>query len=409
MARNLGDMVVTIKGDSSSLDSTIDKSEKKLDGFGNTAGSVGKIFTTGAFAAGAAAAIVAFNKIKSEIDKVEAAWMAQAEASAILGNVLKTTGAEAWTTQAALKGLASQLQKTTKYADENIIAMQSVLLGFRNITGKEFDEATRAVLDMATVMKMDLTSAAQAVGKALDNPAQGLDSLSRQGFKFTEQEKEMMKAMTEAGNIAGAQKIILDELAKTYGGAAEKAGELDIALKTKLKNAVGELQEEMGRASAMTLGPDRQWLINIALAAADAQKKHNDLREAIIDVGKGTATTDQRIAAETEQLNALKLVLGDTVGAREEELAGLKDAIAAKENYINKLKAQALTEAKLAASTSKDTADAAKLTLATDKKATEAAEWQNKINQARLDILNEYPFVMSLSGYLLLYVFVLLK
>ena len=185
--------------------------------------------------------IAAFNttmrvigQVKQLSDQLEASWAAQAEASALLGNVLKTTGANAWTTQGHLEGIAGALQKTTKYGDETIESMQTVLLGFRNITGKEFDIATEAVLDMATVMKMDLTSAAQAVGKALDNPAQGLDSLSRQGFKFTQQEKDLMKEMQAAGDIAGAQKIILDELAKTYGGAAKEASGLAINLKEKL-------------------------------------------------------------------------------------------------------------------------------------------------------------------------------
>jgi hypothetical protein len=225
--------------------------------------------------------IAVFQQLKAKTDELEAEWAAAAEASAILSNVLKTTGAEAWTTKAHLDDVAASLQEMTKYEGDSVTAMQGVLLGFRNITGKEFDHATSAILDMATVMKMDLTSAAQTVGKALDNPALGLDSLSRQGFKFTQQEKDLMKAMQDAGDIAGAQKIILDELDKTYGGAAKSAGELAVNLKVRLKNAQGDVNEEMGRSISEFLKPYREWLLKSANATATNMKAENDYKDAI--------------------------------------------------------------------------------------------------------------------------------
>jgi len=47
MARNLGDMVVAIKGDSSGLDKSIDKSEKTLDSFSKSIGKVGLALSAG--------------------------------------------------------------------------------------------------------------------------------------------------------------------------------------------------------------------------------------------------------------------------------------------------------------------------------------------------------------------------
>jgi len=278
-------------------------------------------------------AIGVFNKANQVIQKMESDWGAAAEASALLGNVIKTTGANAWTTQAHLEGIAQALQRTTKYGDETIESMQTVLLGFRNITGKEFDQATTSVLDMATVMKMDLTSAAQAVGKALDNPAQGLDSLSRQGFKFTDQEKAMMKAMQEAGNISGAQKIILDELAKTYGGASEAAGALSVNLKERLGNAVNDVSEEMGRATSRNLAPFREYWLKIALAVGAAAKAQNDFRDAIYAVSKGTATQSEQLTALYGELDYAERMRSGTLSGtyqynlRTQEIEQLKTQI----------------------------------------------------------------------------------
>ena len=139
--------------------------------------------------------------------------------------------------------MASGLQQKTNFAASSIESMQSVLLGFRNIKGDTFEEATKAILDMATVMKMDLSSAAQSIGKALDDPIHGMDSLKKQGFNFTAAQKKVIQSLLDTGDAAGAQKIILDELNGTFGGAAEAAADSATQIKNAwddLKSAVGE-------------------------------------------------------------------------------------------------------------------------------------------------------------------------
>lgn len=180
--------------------------------------------------------IIAFEKASS------AAYNKQKQSQNILSSTIKATGAAAWTSSEQLKEMASSLQDVTNYGDETVLSMQSVLLGFKNITGDNFKEAAKAILDMSTVMGMDLKSAAQSIGKALDDPINGMDSLREQGFKFTDAQKKVMQSMIDTGNIAGAQKIILDELNGTFGGAAEASA----LYSTQLKNSFGDLQEAIG-------------------------------------------------------------------------------------------------------------------------------------------------------------------
>lgn len=187
------------------------------------------------------AAFIATEIIKFSKQSI-AAWETQNQAVEVLNASLQATGATAWTSSKQLQEMASSLQKITNYGDETIIQMQSVLLGFKNIKGDTFEDATKAILDMATVMKMDLSSAAQAVGKALDDPINGITSLQRQGFRFSEAQKEVIQALIETGDMAAAQKIILDELNGTYGGAAEAAA----TASAQIKNAWGDLQEGVG-------------------------------------------------------------------------------------------------------------------------------------------------------------------
>lgn len=176
----------------------------------------------------------------------------------ILNNTIKATGASTWTTIEEMDELAKQYAKTTNYSVTEVERMQSVLLGFKNITDDMFVEASDAIMDMATVMGMDLTNAVQTVGKALDDPVRGLDSLRRQGFAFTDEQKEELAQLVENGEQIKAQKIILDELATTYGGAS-KAGQSAFAqlqhqmdafrenVGNKLMPAINEITSNMGK------------------------------------------------------------------------------------------------------------------------------------------------------------------
>lgn len=171
------------------------------------------------------------------------------QAVSVLNSTLEATGATAWTTSAELQNMAKELQKVTNYTADSINTMQSVLLGFKNIKGDTFEEATKAILDMATVMKMDLSSAAQSIGKALDDPIHGMDSLKKQGFNFTESQKKVIQSLLDTGDAAGAQKIILDELNGTFGGAAEAAA--DSA--TQIKNAWEDVKRAMAEGFVDTI------------------------------------------------------------------------------------------------------------------------------------------------------------
>ena len=160
----------------------------------------------------------------------------------ILDNTIKVTGAVSWTTLEEMDSLSKKMADSTNYSVTEIQEMQSVLLGFTNIQEGAFEDASNAVLDMATVMGMDLKSAVQTVGKALDDPITGLDSLRRQGFKFTDEQKKELAQLVKNGKQLEAQKIILDSLATSYGGAS-KVGQTAFA---RLSHAMDSFKEAVG-------------------------------------------------------------------------------------------------------------------------------------------------------------------
>ncbi len=206
-----------------------------------------------------------------------AAYQQDKQALDILRSTITATGAAAWTSVNDLDAMAQSLQDVTNYSAGTIESMQAVLLGFKNIKGDNFTQATKAILDMATVMKTDISSAAQSVGKALDDPINGIDSLRKQGFNFSAAQKKLMQDMIDTGDIAGAQKIILDELATTFGGAAEAgvvAGEQVKNAWNDFKSGIGEFLSELpslvlGAVGEKGLGMITQTLDTMGRAFAD--------------------------------------------------------------------------------------------------------------------------------------------
>jgi hypothetical protein len=92
----------------------------------------------------------------------------------------------------------------------------------------------------------DLNSKTILVGKALNDPIKGLTALTRVGVAFTDGQREQIQAMVEAGDTMGAQKIILGELTKEFGGSAKAAGDTFAGAQAKAQQKIEDLQEVIG-------------------------------------------------------------------------------------------------------------------------------------------------------------------
>lgn len=187
--------------------------------------------------AGFATGLVSSLSLTSIISATDTASKTTAQMEA----VLKSTGGAAGMTKEQLEQLAAAQAKVTTYSAGTTKQAENMLLTFTNIKSNVFPQTVKATEDMATAMHMDATDAAKTLGKALNDPAAGLSKLTKQGVTFTAQQKEQIKAMQAAGDTAGAQKIILAELNKEFGGSAEAAGktlpgQIEI-MKNSLKDA----------------------------------------------------------------------------------------------------------------------------------------------------------------------------
>jgi hypothetical protein len=105
------------------------------------------------------------------------------------------------------------------------------------------------------------------LGKALNDPVAGISALTRVGVTFTDQQKEQIKAMQEAGDTAGAQAIILGELNKEFGGQAQAAAKAAGGM-VQFKAGLGETFETIGSELLPILDELGAWLASPEVQAA---------------------------------------------------------------------------------------------------------------------------------------------
>ncbi len=331
--------------------------------------------------------------IKPFQDSIKA-WEDQEEAATKVISVFNSTGAAAWTTEQHILDLGKSLAAVTKFSDQEINSMDAVLLGFNKIQGINFDRATEAVLNVATVMKYDLTSSAQAVGKALEYPSQMLEGLRRQGFRFTDEQKTMIKTLEAAGNLEGAQNIILDELTRAYGGAARAVADTDAALKTMKDKSLKDLSEEIGRSITGSgwMITWRKVIKDLADGWRNEIKAQNDARDALKkEQGGGTLTVDENLSILTQRLKALNYEKETYAGfSTDVGYTSLVAEIAATEKSIQLYQAAAVARAKLNAATSSDVRVKAKIELDAADKAYLAAQAEEKFIKDRNKLINDY-------------------
>jgi phage-related protein len=162
---------------------------------------------------------------------------------------LKSTGGVAGVTKEGMLELANSISEYSGQTNDSIANTESLLLTFTNIKNvgpdKIFDETTKAAADMAAKMGGEASDKAIILGKALNDPTAGLTALRRVGVSFTEDQQKQIKAMQASGDTMGAQKVILAELSKEFGGAAEAAGNTMPGELNKAKNSFAEVSGQL--------------------------------------------------------------------------------------------------------------------------------------------------------------------
>lgn len=230
MANNVEEIVLNLKDNVSS----------KLGGIqGQVSGMRSALTGLGGVLAGIGIASFMADSVK--------AYNEQEVGLAKVAQSIKTTGGIAGKSLDELQKKASDFQNNSLFTDETILSdVTSTLLTFTSITGEAFDKTQQYALDLSAKFGQELKGSAIQLGKALNDPVQGVSALRRVGISFTDQQLEMIKSFQTAGDMASAQGVIFAELEKQVGGTAKAVSEVGSGQMQVAMNAIGDLKEPVG-------------------------------------------------------------------------------------------------------------------------------------------------------------------
>jgi phage-related protein len=214
------------------------------------AGAFGKLKTIGGSLVGVLGTAGIVAGLKKSIDTFS---QFQAETK-LLENGLKNVGAQAGQLD-KLQKIASDLGEATLFNEEDFRRGFGLLTSFGNIGVESYERVAKAAADVAYTSGTEVSGAFMQLAKALNDPSKGLSALGRSGIQFTEAQKAVIESLQETGNVAEAQRLILVELEKQYGGNAEAAAQGLAGAFDTLGEKFYDLQVALGDNVAQVLQP----------------------------------------------------------------------------------------------------------------------------------------------------------
>ena len=240
----LESLIVPLTLDTKNFTEGIEKAEKSTGNLVNGLSKVGG----GLLAGGIGLASAGIAGLTGLVYESTQGAMEAEKIQAQLNSVLESTGGISGMTADSVNDLATSLSEVTMFEDDTIVATENMLLTFTNLGSEVFPSVTEMALDMSQALGQDTKSSAMQLGKALNDPINGVTALTRVGVTFTEAQKEQIKVLQESGDIVGAQNVILGELQKEFGGSAKAAGATAQGGLTILMNKLGNIKDMIGSA-----------------------------------------------------------------------------------------------------------------------------------------------------------------
>ena len=226
--------------------------------------------------------------LKAGIDALGRLESVEAQTAA----ALKSTGRAAHVTAKQVRTLSEAMEDLTTIDDKEIQSAANLMLTFtkvRNEAGKGndiFNQSVKVMADMSTALGTDMTKGAIQLGKALNDPIAGLTALKKVGVTFDATQVKRIKQFIKEGKIVKAQKIILAELNKEFGGSAAKQADTYQGKMRRLNDALEALQMTLATALMPVLG-DVSKELNTFLRQESVVAGVKELGKGLAEAAKG--------------------------------------------------------------------------------------------------------------------------
>lgn len=173
-----------------------------------------------------------WSKFSGSISQVIDLASIQQKAMNDLTFAFQSAGLEGDTAAQEFALFAGELQKVTKFGDEVTMSAGALFTQLTKVTGEGLQQATIAAQNLSSTIGIDLESAMRMIAKSTED---GGSALRRYGVSVE-------KGKTEAESLANA----VNAINNVMGGKAQADMNTFIGLQSALKNAYGDLKEQIG-------------------------------------------------------------------------------------------------------------------------------------------------------------------
>lgn len=263
-----------------------------------------------------------------------------------LNAALKATDQAAGVTAREITALGEAIEANTLFKKEEIQNAAAALTSFQNVAGDVFTRALALSTDLAVRLGTDVPSAADMLGKSLENPEEGLGRLARKFSDLSPAQKEVIENFIKQGDVASAQAVILEHLEGKTRGLAEAQAKGLTGAADSLGDAWDDLMESFGR----TVGESAAAQSSLSALTRVVR----GLQEALDPMPANRKSKLEQEISELENSFGTRLdraVLGSApaLDAKKEELRRINEGIAAEELQADKERREARAAADRAA------------------------------------------------------------
>lgn len=214
---------------------------------------------------------------KAAIDDLTATYKVQAQAETQLAAAAKNNPYLLSENVKHLKDYASELQSISTYGDEELLPFMAQLASAGR-TEQEIMDIMSASIDVASSGSMSLESAVRNLNKTFSGLSGELGEANPQ-----------IKALS-AEQLKNGEAVKV--LAKQYDGMAQEVAKAT-GSNQQLKNAIGDLKEELGAPFEKAMSPIRAFFTELIGGWASAKKAKREYKEAVEAAEAGTQTSSQ--------------------------------------------------------------------------------------------------------------------
>ena len=321
-------VVITAKNE---LNKGLEPAKRSLLDFGSITEGIQKKLSKAFTIAGIATAAVASFKAISNAAKACVNEFTEAEkVSKRLTAVWDNVGQAAGKSSKQIDDMAEALEKETYFSSESIKEASLLLAATESLTQDGFDRALQASMDLAAALGEDVTSAAQTLAKAIQEPESALSRLKSIGVSFTDDEKAQIKALADANREYEAQALILDKIESKYAGVAKAVADTPAGKLDAIRDTFGDIKETLGQGIVEALDPAFTFILNMLNSIHRWARDHMDQSRFWNDATNKSSHTlytnyseDFILERQTEAMqdvaDALEMLRGDQWGKILEE------------------------------------------------------------------------------------------